>query len=268
MHGMHHETGVGQLRRDAGLVEPPRHRVARAPASIWILQCNPGLGEVSGERTREYRRVALSNEETEYAAFPQHRCHRLQRLHRVVDNLEYAVTQHSIRAGLARQPRQLGRVTLHTADEFAHTFVASPPLQRRQRIRTRVDDRHPMPFNSEGYGESTGPTTEIDDVQPSTRINPRPPCQRHPQSLTHQRGPQTPPPPIHHQPSSHSPEPPRRATPYFHPTPTTDLAAHRDQRRQPPHAGPERPAGRTTDHPSTSGPNLPTRCGTVPGRAR
>src|SRR3954449_13601102 len=124
-----------------------------------------------------------------------------------------------------------------------------PPLQRCQRIRTRVDDRHPMPFNSEGYGESTGPTTKIDDVQPSTRINPRPPCQRHPQSLTHQRGPQTPPPPIHHQPSSHSPEPPHRATPYFHPTPTTDLAAHRDQRRQPPHAGPERPAGRTTDHP-------------------
>jgi hypothetical protein len=64
-----------------------------------------------------------------------------------------------------------------------------------------------MPFNRERYGESAGPTTKIDDVQPGTRIRPRPPRQRDAQSLTHQRRPRTAPPPIHHrQPSSQSPD--------------------------------------------------------------
>ena len=92
----------------------------------------------------------------------------------IVDDLENPMAQDGIGTRIPRQPREFIGVTLDTTDELAHAFVTRAPLQRCQCIRTGIDDRDPVTLDCQRYGEPTGPTAEVDDVETCSGIGPRP----------------------------------------------------------------------------------------------
>ncbi len=184
---VHHESCVSKESGDADFVEAAGHRVRRPPAPVRVLQGDPRLGEMSGESARQHDSVALGNQETEYAALAQYGRHRLQSLSGIIDNLEHTVTEHGIGTRLPGEPWQLGGITLNSVHELADTFITGATLERSQCIRTRVDDRDPVPFHSKRYGEPAGAAAEIDDVQSGTGIDSGPTGQCDPQSFGDQR---------------------------------------------------------------------------------
>jgi hypothetical protein len=194
-----HEAGLGELGHDRGLVEAARHRVGRAPAAVRVLQRGAGLGEVTRERAGQHDGVALGNQQAEHTTLAQHRRHRLQRLRRVVDDLEHPMAEHRVGARLARHLGQIRGITLDATHELADSLVGRPPLQRRQRVRARVDHGHPVTLDRQRHRESTGTSAEVHDVEPRRRVGPWPPGQCHPKSFGHQRRPQRTPTSVDHQ---------------------------------------------------------------------
>ena len=63
------------------------------------------------------------------------------------------------------QPAQVGGVTLESVDPFGDPGLGRPPLERGERIWTRIDHRDPVAADGQRDGDATGPAAQVDEVE-------------------------------------------------------------------------------------------------------
>ncbi len=109
----------------------------------------------------------------------QSRCRRLECKRWFIDDLEHLMTDDDIRAGRLDHIEQRGSITENSANVGADRRFFCSSLEGCERIRAGVDDEDKMAELSDSHRQTSGATTEIDDLQRSLGIHGEVPCSQH-----------------------------------------------------------------------------------------
>ena len=141
-----------------------RARIRVAIEALGIVPGASSLRDVTRQGLGQHGRVPLGHQQTERSTRSQDTRHGGERLLGVVDHLEHLVADHQIRTRGADHVDELGGIALDRRHPVGQTLLGRTPLQRGQRVRTGIDDPHPVAARPQLHRHPAGAATQVHDV--------------------------------------------------------------------------------------------------------
>ncbi len=132
-----------------------------------VVEQGERLLEVAGHRPGHDGGVPLGDEQAEQPALAEHAGDGAQRGGGVGHHLEHAVAEHHVGSP---GDVEVGEVALDAGDQVGDAGLVGAPAERRERVRTRVDDGDGVPLLGQPDREPAGAAADVDDGRGPLRL--------------------------------------------------------------------------------------------------